>query len=860
MYATINGFQASGYFDQGFAASDVASELADAFNNSPSSPVTASVSGNTVTVTAKATGSASNYPVSLSWTWDRTDFNYSSFTACCVSSLSGGTDGQPGGPPYRSWNFSPGSVTLYTYNALDDLTCAVQKGTDATAFSTCSGSPSAWRPRSFGYDGLSRLVSASNPEVGSISYGYGTDSSCNPGGVDLRTKTDGRGAVTTYCYDALHRLTLKTHSDGSAATDYTYDLATYTCCGNSIPISYPIGRLIHISNDVNAATTYSYDPMGRVLHQSSCLPSYCNDTGSPVTATYDLAGNLKTLTYPSGRVINYSFDGAGRLYKAYSTSGGEYDYLNVSTFWPTSAWQNATFGNGTHQQDTYNNRLEPNELKLLNSGNGAIADRQYVWTGCAEGMSSANNGNVCGINDLLNSGRNQTYDFDALNRIISGSESDGAFNQTMCYDVWGNPNISGPSGGSLRTYNTQNRDTAYGYDTAGNLTNDGTFTYSYDAEEQLSSFISNSTGSQVANYVYDADGNRVRKNVGSGWTEYIYFGGNIIAENTPSGWTDYIFGGGKRIAQVSSSGTQYYWGDHLGTTKMTLDASGNSQCYAIYTPFGSEVSGCPTHYKFNAKERDFEDGLDYFGARYYSSSMGRWMSPDWAAKPTAVPYANFGNPQSLNLYSYVQNNPITVGDPDGHCPDGVCLIDVPQTSADIDRQNQANGNFLVGVGKGLVNLSTSMVNAFITMGESSSGPIPQFQPSNDMQAAGMVVGTLGGMALSGGAEVPATTIEQNAARGLASETRVLDSIGETKNTQTVSTSEGKSVPDFQNNRVVGEIKDAKTVSNTKQLRIQKGAAQQSGRQHQLITGTKTQVTKNAAQGTQVIRRKDLGPQ
>jgi RHS repeat-associated protein len=67
------------------------------------------------------------------------------------------------------------------------------------------------------------------------------------------------------------------------------------------------------------------------------------------------------------------------------------------------------------------------------------------------------------------------------------------------------------------------------------------------------------------------------------------------------------------------------------------------------------------------KERDTESGLDMFGARYYGSSLGRFMTPDWAAKPVNVPYAHFGNPQSLNLYSYVQNNPTTFGDPDGHC-------------------------------------------------------------------------------------------------------------------------------------------------------------------------------------------------
>lgn len=70
--------------------------------------------------------------------------------------------------------------------------------------------------------------------------------------------------------------------------------------------------------------------------------------------------------------------------------------------------------------------------------------------------------------------------------------------------------------------------------------------------------------------------------------------------------------------------------------------------------------------RYTSKERDPESGLDDFGARYYTSNLGRFVTPDWDAKPIDVPYATFGNPQSLNLYSYVQNNPTTIGDPDGH--------------------------------------------------------------------------------------------------------------------------------------------------------------------------------------------------
>lgn len=71
--------------------------------------------------------------------------------------------------------------------------------------------------------------------------------------------------------------------------------------------------------------------------------------------------------------------------------------------------------------------------------------------------------------------------------------------------------------------------------------------------------------------------------------------------------------------------------------------------------------------RYTGKERDGESGLDYFGARYYSSGMGRFMSPDWASNPTAVPYAAYANPQSLNLYNYMRNNPLSGTDPDGHC-------------------------------------------------------------------------------------------------------------------------------------------------------------------------------------------------
>ncbi len=78
------------------------------------------------------------------------------------------------------------------------------------------------------------------------------------------------------------------------------------------------------------------------------------------------------------------------------------------------------------------------------------------------------------------------------------------------------------------------------------------------------------------------------------------------------------------------------------------------------------ASVCRLPSRSSGKEHDPETGNDYFGARYYSSTLGRFMTPDWAASPVPIPYANPANPQTLNLYGYVQNNPITGTDPDGH--------------------------------------------------------------------------------------------------------------------------------------------------------------------------------------------------
>ncbi|MGH9724934.1 MAG: RHS repeat-associated core domain-containing protein [Candidatus Acidiferrales bacterium] len=97
---------------------------------------------------------------------------------------------------------------------------------------------------------------------------------------------------------------------------------------------------------------------------------------------------------------------------------------------------------------------------------------------------------------------------------------------------------------------------------------------------------------------------------------------------------------------------------HQGIDAPKMQNAMEFQSFVSTTRIGSRCTG---------KERDSESGLDYFGARYYASSMGRFMSPDWSAKQEPVPYSKLDDPQTLNLYSYVGNNPLSRADKDGHC-------------------------------------------------------------------------------------------------------------------------------------------------------------------------------------------------
>jgi RHS repeat-associated protein len=157
-----------------------------------------------------------------------------------------------------------------------------------------------------------------------------------------------------------------------------------------------------------------------------------------------------------------------------------------------------------------------------------------------------------------------------------------------------------------------------------------------------------------------------------------------------------------------------------------------------YYPWGGElqfVNNDSNDYKFTGKKRDSETGLDYFGARYYSNGLGRWVSPDWAAKPTTVPYAEFGNPQSLNLYAYVGGNPASKADPDGHQGPGDILQIVEIANRFANDVGGFTKSFFTGAGKQWSSNVRANADDFRHFGEWSR---PEQNPhfSNDAERAG----------------------------------------------------------------------------------------------------------------------------
>jgi RHS repeat-associated protein len=614
----------------------------------------------------------------------------------------------PGSTPHLNFE------TDYGYDALGNLGCVGQKGNNSGTFSACSSIPASWRARIYTYDAMSRLTSETNPESGIVTYGY--DASGHQGDLTSRiapapNQTGSSTVTTTYAYDLLHRLTQKSYSGGTTATPssfFMYDTPSQW----GLSISNVVGRLSEAWNNAGAggalvATVFSYDSMGRVILGNQCDPSVCTPgVGAPFSYTYDLAGNMTSYTNGVGYILTQSIDTAGR---PTGLTSGLVDSQHPATlatvdpsvgYYPAGAPRKILYGNGLTGTAAFNNALSPCRINLNSSTtalgtctdaipSGSVQDNNYGFN-----AGTSDNGNVVSWNATGQQAFNRTYTYDTLNRLAAMSDSNTGQQcrgLSWSYDAWGNRTAQTTTAGSCyqqptTTFSTKNQLPApYQYDAAGNVTYDGSHTYTYDAENRIVQVDGTvGTCSTAAGcYTYDANGRRVEKATNAGKLDYLYdLSGNAVAEWTTStgytGWTtEYIYFNGGLVAEYKNNTTYFAHSDHLGSARLVTALNQSIAQNLDYLPYGelnSTDSGITTH-EFTGDEQDAETALAHTLFRQYSSSIGRWMTPD----PAGLAAVNLANPQSWNRYGYVLDDPTDLADPLGlfvQVPAG-CLVLYP---------------------------------------------------------------------------------------------------------------------------------------------------------------------------------------
>jgi RHS repeat-associated protein len=255
----------------------------------------------------------------------------------------------------------------------------------------------------------------------------------------------------------------------------------------------------------------------------------------------------------------------------------------------------------------------------------------------------------------------------------------------------------------------------YTYDLNGNRTQkiDGSTStaYTYDDENRLVRVEITGSTTTVITYAYDPFGRRIEKNVNGTITRYLYDQQAVILEYDQAGTvqTRYTHGPGidEPLAMEKNSLMYYYHADGLGSIVALTNTSGGVAQRYNYDAFGNITSGAPTvmqPYTYTAREYDPETGLYFYRTRYYDPKAGRFLTRD--------PIGFEGG--DVNLYSYVQNNPINKIDPLGlaetsGCPKKSCW---ERYWEDVER-NRVPGAELFGLPTGFI---SGGLTAFLTAG------------------------------------------------------------------------------------------------------------------------------------------------
>ncbi|HBN9933768.1 TPA: RHS repeat protein, partial [Pseudomonas aeruginosa] len=521
------------------------------------------------------------------------------------------------------------------------------------------------------YDGLGNLTRLVSPDSGTTTFEH------DAAGNVIR-RTDARGAVTEYRYDALNRL-IERHSpsDPSLDVQYRYDLTADDNKG--------IGRLGAIEG-ARDSLVYRYDERGNLVEQVRSIRLDQQTLLDRVTYRYDAANQLLEIGYPSGLAIGYPRNAGGQVAsvtlavgdKAPSPLVGQIAYL------PFGPLQRLTWGNGIALSREYDQdyqllrqKVGPWQSDYQHDANGNIQQHRHSLWGTLD------------------------YQYDPLDRLTEERGVQGG--RSYAYDAVGNRtqrSDNPASGGTASSQDYQyapdsNRLTAIGAqavtsDAAGNLTQDrAARKLAYDAQGRLQSVSLD--GQQVAEYRYNALGQRIVKLTPESITTYLYGpDGQLLgeAEHDGSGrklraqyylWLDSlplatIDADYDAQGKVGNPTLLYLHGDHLDTPRLATDASGQIAWQWQSDAFGRgealSQGSTQVNLRFPGQYYDAESGLHYNYFRDYDPETGRYVESD-----------PIGLGGGLNTYGYVEANPVLRTDSLGLMQDIGCITP-PRSTAE----------------------------------------------------------------------------------------------------------------------------------------------------------------------------------
>jgi RHS repeat-associated protein len=555
--------------------------------------------------------------------------------------------------------------TSYSYNLFDKITLVNQGN----------------QTRSFSYDALGRLLYERIPEqTATINDGTGTYWTTKYTYTDfsaLATRTDARGVIATYSYDTMNRLTTinynTSYAPGVATTpsiSYSYDNTNGSPTNGLMLTTYVID-----GNTIAYQESYGYDSVKQLSSVTRTIDSI------NYTTSYQGAAGLRSqITYPSGRVVNINRSSTGRLNSL--TDGAGANYLNGIGYNAAGQVTGLTLGNGVAETYGYDsNRLQLTTQTATKSGGpqNGLMNLTYNYQASAGqmggGTTTGNAGQLMSISGTINATTESAgYTYDNLGRLVTSNQtSNGSSAQRRFgYDRWGNRTgmwdatsggnqiqtiVLQQSGGAptnqLQSVTTSGVSKNYTYDAAGNVTNDGTHTYQYDAENRIVSV----DAAVTAIYSYDHNNRRIKTVVGSTTTHFVWEGSQVIAEHDGAAGSvivDYLYSGARMIATVVNGVSRYVVGDRL-SARLLLDTSGNVLGRQGHLPFGEDFgeTGTQEKHHLTSYERDAGSSIDYALNRWSAPGIGRFLQAD-----RYRPSQHRVTPQSWNRYAYAENEPI----------------------------------------------------------------------------------------------------------------------------------------------------------------------------------------------------------